>query len=249
MPALIGYLVTLVVFLGGGYAGMQWLTTPEDIPAAVAVHRSIEPVKSSRARLLARKKHEAAAEREASAAPVVTTTAPARDNPATAAVELIASAADTDPVSVREPAPRSESGRAASVADKPVVEAKSAVEAASAAKAAAIVGSKATAVATSGKPDIARDNQANGTAASAAAIPPSVTGDFRVEKNVSSPLLVRNETEASGSKRATAMKRRATRVASRKPVMMILRTVEFPDGRREQRLLPMPRYRQAFAED
>ena len=29
MPALLGYLVAIAVFLGGGYAGLEWLTSPE----------------------------------------------------------------------------------------------------------------------------------------------------------------------------------------------------------------------------
>ena len=65
---------------------------------------------------------------------------------------------------------------------------------------------------------------------------------------------------ATNKKQAASKKKRAERYASssRKPVMMILRTIEFPDGRREQRLLPMSearaglaRYRSvsAFADD
>jgi hypothetical protein len=34
MPALLGYLVALAIFLGGGYAGLEWLASPEE-PSAV----------------------------------------------------------------------------------------------------------------------------------------------------------------------------------------------------------------------
>jgi hypothetical protein len=30
MPALLGYLIAVVVFLGSGYAGLEWLTSPDD---------------------------------------------------------------------------------------------------------------------------------------------------------------------------------------------------------------------------
>jgi len=30
MPALLGYLVALAVFLGSGYAGLEWLASPDD---------------------------------------------------------------------------------------------------------------------------------------------------------------------------------------------------------------------------
>jgi hypothetical protein len=65
---------------------------------------------------------------------------------------------------------------------------------------------------------------------------------------------------AIDKKQAVSKKKRAERLASssRRPVMMILRTIEFPDGRREQRLLPMAEARSglvrygnvsAFADD
>jgi hypothetical protein len=55
--------------------------------------------------------------------------------------------------------------------------------------------------------------------------------------------------QAVYKKEAVSQKKRVERVASssRKPVMMILRTIEFPDGRREQRLLPMSQARSGFA--
>jgi hypothetical protein len=56
--------------------------------------------------------------------------------------------------------------------------------------------------------------------------------------------------EAAITKRQAAVKKkRVERIASssRKPVMMILRTIEFPDGRREQRLLPMSQARAGLA--
>jgi hypothetical protein len=56
----------------------------------------------------------------------------------------------------------------------------------------------------------------------------------------SEPPAARSEA-AINKKQAASKKKHVERVASssRKPVMMILRTIEFPDGRREQRLLPM----------
>jgi hypothetical protein len=50
-------------------------------------------------------------------------------------------------------------------------------------------------------------------------------------------------------KQSVSKKKRVERIASssRQPVMMILRTIEFPDGRREQRLLPMSQARSGLA--
>jgi uncharacterized membrane protein len=45
MQLLIGYLVALAVFLGGGYAGVQWLLTPDD-PPALAQNSRAEPASS-----------------------------------------------------------------------------------------------------------------------------------------------------------------------------------------------------------
>lgn len=216
MAALIGYLVTLAVFLGGGYAGMQWLTAPVDIPAAVALHRSIEPVKSTRAMLLARKRHEAAAEREASATPMATTVPPVEDEAASPTVESAVMTVGTESTIVNEPVQPREVPRSVTVADTPV-----------------------------DKPTVVSSPVSTlGTAnAKTAESKPA-------EKKVGRAVLTRDEGEATGSRRISVLKRRAaTRLASRKPVLMILRTIEFPDGRREQRLLPMPRYRQAFADD
>ena len=45
MQLLIGYLVALAVFLGGGYAGIQWLLTPDD-SAALAQNSRAESAPS-----------------------------------------------------------------------------------------------------------------------------------------------------------------------------------------------------------
>jgi len=48
MPALFGYLVALSILLGGGYAGLQWLATPDPRPAVKpAAHSKNVPEKSS----------------------------------------------------------------------------------------------------------------------------------------------------------------------------------------------------------
>ena len=244
MPALIGYLLTIAVFLGGGYAGMQWMTAPQDIPSAVAVHGSVEPVKSTRARLLARKRHEEAAEREANAKPIATAVPLAPDEAAPPIVEPDAVTARAEPVTMSNPVQREEISKPAAVADK-------SVEVSSASEAAAIIGDKATIPVASVQPEVPLDNRATATAGITAptAAPPqpiakSKSGEKKTARSIS-PV----DSEKTESKRESTAKRHTTRLASRKPVMMILRTIEFPDGRREQRLLPMPRYRQAFADD
>lgn len=245
MPALIGYLLTIAVFLGGGYAGMQWVTAPQDIPAAVAAHGSVEPVKSTRAKLLQRKRHEEAAEREANAKPTATAVPSAPAEAVPSVVKPDAVTARAGPVAVSNPVQREEISQPAAVADKPLLEVSSA------SKAAAMAGDKSTTAVASMQSEVPLDNRTAtvGIAAPLAA-PPLVQpiGEPKsAEKKTARSISPRQATE---SKRGRAAKRRATtRLASRKPVMMILRTIEFPDGRREQRLLPMPRYRQAFADD
>lgn len=84
----------------------------------------------------------------------------------------------------------------------------------------------------------------------------AVSGDRPVQAtdpaSVSAIPAAKPETPATKKPAARATKpRTASRVASRAPVRMILRTIEFPDGRREQVLVPMKGMRHAgrFADD
>jgi len=261
MPALIGYFLTLVVFLGGGYAGLHWLTTSDNRPSVVAVHSSAQPGKSTRARLLARKRHEAAAEREANAGPLDNTAPPAPDEMSPSIVETRSMAADTKTPSVSEHLQPGESQQS-STAAAALVENRHAVSLSPIIHQSSLpptdkLGpaeppSTAKAVATSTRPDMlgSRSNADRNLVPEPHQFVTAEGGEKAVKKRAARPILEQANAEAVDGRRASVTKRRApTRLSSRKPVMMILRTIEFADGRREQRLLPMPRYRQAFADD
>jgi hypothetical protein len=46
MPALLGYLVALAIFLGGGYVGLEWLASPEDFSTVQRPVKKLAPNKN-----------------------------------------------------------------------------------------------------------------------------------------------------------------------------------------------------------
>jgi hypothetical protein len=233
MQFLIGYLVALAVFLGGGYAGVQWLLTPDDrsalaenSPPESASSRLINAKKIRDARALRRKQAESLAE---SAEP-----APARQQ----SDVVVAEGEDLS----------------AKTADQPDFRAAADVP-----KDAATPQFPAATVA-------ANDPKLDARAEVNPAVRPEKIKAVQIEsqsqqrpagKTGGESVTARKSIEA---KQAVTKKRRVERFASssRRPVMMILRTIEFPDGRREQRLLPMAEARSglvrygnvsAFADD
>jgi hypothetical protein len=264
MQALIGYLVALTVFLGGGYAGVQWIKTPQDTPPAVEARRSSESTRSTRAKLLARRKHEAAVERAANTRPVdvAETAEDEKARLASGATSGIASVTRTPAngtsdnktqqqsavnFATREHIPKQE------VASAPEMQRSTSALILSrdtTAKAAAIAGAAAILVEASAKPaTTGRD-----VLSVAPEVPETPVQSVPVAKvrSIAARKLARiaeRDDDDAGDDR-TAVKRRnpAPKLSSRKPVLMILRTIEYPDGRREQRLLPMPGYRQALAD-
>jgi hypothetical protein len=217
MQLLLGYLVALAVFLGGGYAGVRWLTAPETPPALAensqpqsASARLINAKKIRDARALHRKQAESLA--EAGGKPT-----PARNEPD-------AVVADGD---APKDAVRPQVSEATVAANDPKLDARA----------------EAGPVVTPAKPKAApHETQAEPRPAGKAD-----EGRVSARKSAeakagpaSAPAAARSEAPVT-RKQAVLKKKRVERVASssRKPVMMILRTIEFPDGRREQRLLPM----------
>jgi hypothetical protein len=234
MQLLIGYLVALAVFLGGGYAGVQWLLTPDN-PAALAQNsppesassRLINAKKIRDARALHRKQAESLA--EDGGKPMA-----ARNEPDA----VVADGEDRSAKTADQPATR-----AAAEAPKDAVRPQAAE-------------------ATVAADDRKLDARAEANPAVAAEKIKAVRNESQSQqrpggKNGGESAAARKSAEAKASpasestadhsevpankKQAVSKKKRVERVASssRKPVMMILRTIEFPDGRREQRLLPM----------
>jgi hypothetical protein len=230
MQLLIGYLVALVVFLGGGYAGVQWLVTPDDAPALAqnahpesASARLINAKKIRDARALHRKQAESLAER---AEPP-----PVRKEPdAVVAHSEDRSAKTAD--QPHSPAPAASSLDTAtpqiSAATAAAKDAKldARAEANPAVTPAKIKAESEAQQSRAGRTDGQRGAARKSAAAKAGPAPEPTADHSDVPAN---------------KKQAIWKKKRVERVASssRKPVMMILRTIEFPDGRREQRLLPM----------
>jgi hypothetical protein len=231
--------VALTVFLGGGYAGVQWLLAPDDPAAAIAdgsragsasTWRATNAKKLREARALHRKAAESLAEDGV--------------KPAAARNESDVAVADGEdrPAKIAD---RSEPRAAADAsADAVAPQAPDATVAANDPK----LDARAE-VSPVVKPEKIKVVQNESDAQQRPA--GKTGGEAAARKSVetkAAPAAGRSEA-AINKKQAVAKKQRAERFASasRKPVMMILRTIEFPDGRREQRLLPMSQARSGLA--
>jgi hypothetical protein len=241
MQLLIGYHVALAVFLGGGYAGVQWLLAPDDRPALAensrhesASSRLINAKKIRDARALHRKQAESLA--EGGKPPVArnepdAVVADGEDRSAkTTAQPATATAADAANDAVRP-----QVSEAPVVANDPKLDARAeAGPAVTPEKTKAIPNQAEARPRPAGKADAEKVAAGKSAVAKAAA--------------ASEPAAAHSEAPVN-RKQAASKKKRVERFASssRKPVMMILRTIEFPDGRREQRLLPMAEARSGLA--
>jgi hypothetical protein len=242
MQLLIGYLVALAVFLGGGYAGVQWLLAPAAPPALAqnsrtesASSRLINAKKIRDARALHRKLAESLAE----------------DGGKTAAArkESDVVVADGEDRTVKT-ADHSDTGAAANASqDASTPQSPDATVAAIDPKLDARAEVGPVVMPEKIKPvqnaSQARQRSAGKTGGESVAARKSAEAKV---SPASEPAAGRSEA-AIDKKQAVSKKKRVERVASasRQPVMMILRTIEFPDGRREQRLLPMSQARSGFA--
>jgi hypothetical protein len=242
MQLLLGYLVALAVFLGGGYAGVQWLAAPDD-PAALAENsrpqsassRLINAKKIRDARALHRKQAESLA--EDGGKPMAARNEPdavvadREDRSAKTADEPAARAAADVPKDMVGP----QVSKATVAANDPKLDARA--EAGS-----AVTPEKTKAVQNQAEAQLRPAGEADGERVVARKSAEAKAGP------ASGPAAAHSEA-AVNKKQAVSKKKRVERVASssRKPVMMILRTIEFPDGRREQRLLPMAEARFGLA--
>jgi hypothetical protein len=242
MQLLLGYLVALAVFLGGGYAGVQWLLMPDD-PAALtqnsraesASSRLINAKKIRDARALNRKLAESLAEDGGKPAAARTESgvvvADGEDRSAKIAGHSDAGAAADAPTAAAAPAVPD----ATVAANDPNLDARAEVSP-------VVKPEKIKAVHNESEPQ-----QRPAGKTGAASVVARKSAEAKASP-ASEPTAGRSES-AMNKKQAVSKKNRAERFASssRKPVMMILRTIEFPDGRREQRLLPMSQARAGLA--
>ncbi len=241
MQLLIGYLVALAVFLGGGYAGVQWLRAPDE-PAPLAQNSRAE---SASARLINAKKM-----RDARALHRKLAESLAED-----AVKPAAAPNASEAVA--------ESGEARSAKTADHSDAHIAADASADAATPQVPG--ATMAANDPKLDARAEvspvvapekikpvqNESEAQQRPAGKTRDSVAAKKSRETNAgpaSAPTAAHSDASV-GKKQAASKNQRAERIASssHKPVMMILRTIEFPDGRREQRLLPMSQARSGLA--
>jgi hypothetical protein len=242
MQLLIGYLVALSVFLGGGYAGVQWLLAPDD-PAVLAQNsraesassRLINAKKIRDARALHRKQAESLAEDGGKPATARNepdaVIADGEDRPAKTADQPAARAAADAP----KDAVRPQVSEATGAANDPNLDARA----------------EAGPVVTPDKTKTVQNESEEQPRPAGRADGEKVAARKSAEAK-SGPASARPAAHSEASvnkKQAVWKKKRVERVASssRKPVMMILRTIEFPDGRREQRLLPMAEARSGLA--
>lgn len=237
MQLLLGYLVALAVFLGGGYAGVHWLLAPDNPPALAensgpqsVSSRLINAKKIRDARALHRKQAESLAEDGGKPAP-------AQPDAVADGEDRSAKTADQPDMGAAADAPRdaatTQIPAAVVAANDPKLDAR--------AEAGPVVTPEKTkAVPTEAESQPRPAGKADGERVAA--------GKSAEAKAGPAPAVARSEA-AMNKKQAVTKKKRVERFASssRKPVMMILRTIEFPDGRREQRLLPMAAARSGLA--
>lgn len=238
MQLLLGYLVALAVFVGGGYAGVQWLLAPDKLPALAensrpesASSRLINAKKIRDARALHRKQAESLAEDGGKPTP-------ARNEPAVVAGGDDRSAKTADQLAIPAPAKdavRPQVSEAMVAANDPKLDARAEAGLVVTPEKTKAVQSEAEA---QPKPAGKADGERLAVRKSAEAKAGPASG----------PASAHSEAPVN-KKQAVSKKKRVERFASssRKPVMMILRTIEFPDGRREQRLLPMAEARSGLA--
>lgn len=224
MPALLAYLVALTVLLGTGYGGLHYLSQPD----------SSALTQSQQAKLAARKKFEREAAIRQSK----------EDAPEGAATMQSATAPPLPPVRDVAALPAPKVKEIAPTASAPVAAAAPAPAiAAPAASLAPVENNAAEATAVEAKPAVvAAKNPADAMAAipEPAAAPPTATSP-------PTPAATAENSEPANPEIAPpAAKRKATKPARKiaklrprnKPVMMTLQTVEYPDGRIGQRLVP-----------
>lgn len=240
MPALLAYLLTITVFLGGGYTGLRFLAGEFD-----------PPVKSQ---TVAQKPQ--AAGQKAKSAPALATPSQGSDTDATPLATVAQAKAPADPST---PAADAEPSMVTSVKRNTVATATAEPVIEPVAPSSNPAGAPVTV--TGSTPDDAKPDTAKSVAnlseaqaslprtdapitAAAAPTPPVTTPP--ATSVAGNPKADRNRKDAANSYAAMvdspkSLKRKLDRsreAKQRRPaVVMVLRTVEFPDGRREQRLI------------
>jgi hypothetical protein len=237
MQILIGYLVALAVLLGGGYAGLQWLAAPEEPGAALAdgshaasaTSRALQAKKLRETRALHRKVAESLADDGVKPAAVPGQPDVAVAGGEDASTKLADRSEAPGAANPSTDAAPPQIPNATAVSNNPKLDARAEVR--PAAKKIKAVQSEAD----------ARQRPADKTESAAARKSPDTRDPSASEPTADRAEATTKKKPAVSRTAAVSKKKRAERFASssRKPVMMVLRTIEFADGHREQRLLPM----------
>jgi hypothetical protein len=254
MPALFGYLVALVLLLGGGYAGLHWLASPDD----VGIHQRIG--EKPTARNLPKKSEKieqseqsesnggmtAAVPGEADAASGIGTTAnapaamaaPQQSDHEGKETETVAKSGDKsgDPASGVNDANAAAGGCmpigvTARGADVFPIQCQALIERQRGSVPSSMPPRTTAAPATVQSSEDAQAKDIAGT---------PKQGEPRSEPGVKPAQQERRQ--------AKRQERRNLRSSRSGLVMMVLRTIEFPDGHREQQLLPIGRARRMAVE-
>jgi hypothetical protein len=242
MQLLIGYLVALAVFLGGGYAGVQWLVAPDE-PLALAQNSRAE---SASARLINAKKV-----RDARALHRKLAESLAEDGGKPAAVpvesDVVAKQGDERSAKIADHSDASVAADASQDATTPLV--PDATVAANDPKLDARAELGPVVTPEKIKPVQNQPEAQHRPAGKPAGESVAARKSAEAKAGPASEPTAGHSEAAVNKKQAVSKKKRVERIASssRQPVMMILRTIEFPDGRREQRLLPMSQARSGLA--
>lgn len=260
MPALFAYIVALVILIGAGYEGLQWLAEP--LPATN--HDQASHAKASAKSKIAAEKAEAHpdADRTPASDPEPGSSNAPREPTRQATAETRSDNNEASKTAEQAPAPAAgdvprggcmpigitERGKLVfPMACEPILSQKrdsqtipqpDSAESAPAAKQAQTAVDRE--VNPAPKP---KDPAATGSTASNA--------NDRIENGPTNAHAVKPDEERAdhdvGKRKRTA--EREPRSSQPKGVMMILRTIEFPDGHREQRLLSMNQWRRSAYQD
>jgi hypothetical protein len=231
MPTLFGYLVALALLLGGGYAGLQWLASPDAVstpqragekPTARNVPKRFEKSEKSEPSEFNGARATAVPDEAEGGSKIGTTATPDMEAPHPSDHE----ANETETISKPgDPTPRANNDNAPAGRNDHV----------------------ATTSSTSNlnsEPELRQGKPAEAAR----------EGSRDAEQKDDAPIKAIARTPKPGEPRSEAgvkprrSDRRHVRSSHSGLVMMYLRTIEYPDGHREQQLLPMRRARRMAVE-
>jgi hypothetical protein len=257
MPALLAYLLAISVALGGGYAGLQWLAAPDsstdqhsDTGAKLLNKRKKLPEKPDSSD--AKKSEAESGPKDKDKAEITAISTPSVAS--SKAPETLRNETSVSEVTQRAPTQKNDDGPTGGCSpigvtasghlvfpmqcqafvernrpeDSQVPVSTNPPESAAPPKERQAVEPAPAADQVTG---LNRERSVNQANAKVEDVSPS--GEAKPRKEDSEPEVLKGK----------KVGKRNMQSSSSKPVMMILRTVEFPDGRREQRLLPMHRSR------